>query len=189
MTKATINLVYSGTAQNGVDYTNDVTSIQINNGTTGTATITSIGDTSVETNETIIVGITSATSAVESTEQQQTLSIINDDFATVSLSVDQNSFTENAGTSTVTATLDKVTFEDVTVNIGYTGTATNGTDYATPTGTIIITAGQTTGTTTLTATDDAIVESDETIIIDITGVSGGSASENGYPTANCYYYR
>ena len=80
------------------------------------------------------------------------LTITDDDTATVSLSTSTNSIAEAAGTSTLTATLDKVTFEDVTVNLGYTGTAANGTDYTTPTGSITISAGQATGTTTLTAT-------------------------------------
>ena len=179
----TVSLGYAGTAVSGTDYATPSSSITIPSGqTTGTATLTATGDSFVEAGETIIVDITgvSGGSGSESGSQQQTVTITDDDTTSVTLTISANSIIEASGTSTITATLDKVTFEDVTVSLGYSGTAVSGTDYSSPSS-ITITSGQTTGTGTLTATHDTVVdvEEDETVIIDITGVSGGSASESG----------
>jgi hypothetical protein len=178
----TVNLAYTGTATSVADYSSTANSITISSGSlTGSVTLQAVQDAAVESNETIIVDIDSITgnTATEATAQQQTVTISDDDTTTVTLTASASSIAEAAGTSTITATLGSVSFEDVTVSLGYSGTATSGTDYGTPAGSITIPAGQTSGTTTLTATADSIVEAGETIIVDVTGVSGGSASENG----------
>ncbi|MBF0212767.1 MAG: DUF4347 domain-containing protein, partial [Magnetococcales bacterium] len=100
---------------------------------------------------------------------------------TVSLSVNNASIAEAAGTATITATLSATATTDTTVTIAPTGTATgSGTDYTLSSTTITILAGQTTGTATITAVQDNFDEEDETVIIDITAVSGGdNATEDG----------
>ena len=87
----------------------------------------------------------------------------------------------DGGTSTITASLDHATYADVTVNLAYTGTATSGTDYATPSSSITIIGGTTSAnaTTGITGLTDSIEEGGETIIIDVSSVSGGSATESG----------
>ncbi|WP_158089096.1 Ig-like domain-containing protein [Cognaticolwellia mytili] len=184
----TVNLGYTGTASSGgVDYNTPSSSITISGGSTtaNAATgITSVDDGDTEGFETIITDITSVSggSATESGSQQKTVTINdNETIPVVTLSASSNSLLENAGSSTLTATLDQVTFEDVTVNLTYSGTATSGTDYGVPAGSITITAGQLTGTTTITATDDSSDEDDETIIVDIASVSGGNSIENVTP--------
>ncbi|GAA3938222.1 beta strand repeat-containing protein [Litoribacillus peritrichatus] len=178
----TVSLGYTGTASSGIDYATPATSITITTGQiSGSATLTATSDTLVEASETVVVDITgvSGGSASESGTQQQTVIITDDDSALVTLTVSDSSIAEAAGTSTIIANLDKVTFEDVTVSLGYTGTATSGSDYAVSAGSITITAGQTSGSVILTATSDSSIETDETVIVDVTGVSGGSASESG----------
>ena len=88
---------------------------------------------------------------------------------------------ENGGTSTITATLDTITYADVIVNLAYSGTATSDSDYNTPSSSITITAGSLTANaiTGITAVDDNDADGDQTIIIDVESVNGGSASENG----------
>ncbi|SER79006.1 DUF4347 domain-containing protein, partial [Giesbergeria anulus] len=101
---------------------------------------------------------------------------------TVTLSVDNASVAEAAGTSTITATLSAVAAADTTVTIGRksTSTATQADDFTLSSATITILAGNTTGTATLSAVQDALDEADETAIIEITGVSGGGgATESG----------
>ncbi|QQP88771.1 DUF4347 domain-containing protein [Skermanella sp. TT6] len=100
---------------------------------------------------------------------------------TVSLSVNNATINEAAGTSTVTATLSAAASVDTTVTLTASGTATGGgTDYTLSSTTITILAGQTTGTATITAVQDSLNEANETVILDITGVSGGGgATENG----------
>jgi hypothetical protein len=103
---------------------------------------------------------------------------------TVTLSVDNATIAEAAGTATVTATLSTAASADTTVTLASTGTATGGgTDYSLSSANVTITAGQTTGTATITAVQDTIDETDETVIIAIDTVSGGGgATENGTQT-------
>ena len=99
--------------------------------------------------------------------------INNDDVApTVTLSINNASISEAAGTATVTATLSNSTYLPVTVNLAYTGTAIGGgTDYSVPGSSITIPAGSTTGTLVITAIDDNLVEPAETVIVDISSVT------------------
>jgi len=180
----TVNLAYSGTATlGGTDANTPSASITIPAGSTtanAVTGVTSISDALVEGNETIIMDIASVAggSATENGTQQQTVTITDDDVPNISLSVSASPIAEAAGNSTVTATLSQVTFANVTVTLGYTGTATDVTDY-TKTNTITIPTGNLTGSTTLTAVQDTVPEQGETVIIDVTGVSGGLAVENG----------
>ena len=116
------------------------------------------------------VNVTVTTASGTSLAQQYTYAV-----PTVTLSVDNASIAENAGVATVTATLSAISASDVTVTLGYTGTATGGgTDYTAASTTITISAGNTTGTATITATSDPLDEVDETVIVAITGVTNGT---------------
>lgn len=101
----------------------------------------------------------------------------------VTLGLSGSPMNEAGGTATVTATLAQAATQDVTVNLGFTGTATRGSDYETSAETITIAAGQTSGTITLTAIDDDEEEGDETIIVDITSVTGAAEQGNQQVTA------
>ena len=94
----------------------------------------------------------------------------------MTLSSSASSISEPTNSATLTATLDNTSSADVVVNLTYTGTATNVTDYS-GASSITISAGSLTGTTAITAIDDTDVELTETIIIDMGTVSGGT--ENG----------
>jgi hypothetical protein len=94
----------------------------------------------------------------------------------VTLSSSATSISEPTNSATLTATLDNISSADVVVNLTYTGTATNATDFS-GAASITISAGSLTGTTAITAIDDTDVELTETIIIDMGDVSGGA--ENG----------
>jgi hypothetical protein len=180
----TVTLGYTGTAVgSGTDYNTASTTITILAGQlTGTTTVTSVDDALAEVGETIIADIigVSGGSASESGTQQATVTITDDETISVTLAASPTSIVENAGVSTLTATLSEATYENVTVTLSYTGTATgSGTDYNAASTTISILAGQLKGTTTVTSVNDVLVEGDETIVADITGVSGGSANESG----------
>jgi hypothetical protein len=84
----------------------------------------------------------------------------------VTLSSSATSISEPTNSATLTATLDNTSSADVVVNLTYTGTATNATDYS-GAASITISAGSLTGTTAITAIDDTDVELTETIIIDM----------------------
>ncbi|GAB5526552.1 MAG: hypothetical protein Roseis2KO_44240 [Roseivirga sp.] len=80
----TVNLSYSGTAAgSGTDFT-EVSSIVISSGTTSnTGTLNITSDTDAESDETIIIDISSLTgvTATEGGPNQQTVTIANDDYA------------------------------------------------------------------------------------------------------------
>ena len=100
-------------------------------------------------------------------------------FPTVTLSVGSSSIAEDAGTSTITATLSQTSSQAVTVSLSYSGTATNGTDYnSTASTSITVPAGSLSANaaTGITATQDLGPEGHETIIIDISSVTKGTES-------------
>lgn len=95
----------------------------------------------------------------------------------VSLAVDTDTMAEASGQTTVTASLSDTATEAVTVQLGFSGSATNGLDYLASTSEIVIPAGESHGTATITSLQDALDERDETIAIDITQVE--NANEDG----------
>src|SRR6185436_15554869 len=98
---------------------------------TGSVTLTAVQDTLVEANETIIVDITGVTNGGEYGEQQVTATITDDDAPppTVSIAASKTKIAEAGGQSIITATLSSVSNFDTTVTLGFSGTATNVTDY------------------------------------------------------------
>lgn len=87
--EATVDLSLSGTATGGgVDYTIDTTTITIPVGqSTAAATITAVNNAAVEANKTVIVDISSTTNATESGTQQVTITIVDDDGITSTLTI------------------------------------------------------------------------------------------------------
>ncbi len=186
----TVSLSTSGAATEGTDYTDgsgNLDDITITAGsTTGTVSFTPTDDSVYEDDEAAVIAIdtVSGADATESGTQSVTVTITENESApTVTLAVSATSIAENAGSSlTLTATLSGATDETVTVALGTSGSATEGTDYTDGSGNvddITISAGSTTGTVNFTPTNDSVYEGDETATIAITGVSGGGASESG----------
>jgi hypothetical protein len=174
-----ITLGRSGTATNAADYALSTTTITIAAGaTTGTATLTATSDATDETDETVIIDINTVTNGSESGTQQVTVTILDDDGPTVTLSYNNSSIGEAAtSTSTFTATLSAASLQAVTVTLVASNTATYNADYSMSTLSIVIPAGSTTGTAILTVIPDALYEGNEYVTIDISTVSNGT--ENG----------
>ena len=96
------------------------------------------------------------------------------DVPLVTLSIDNASIGEAGGVATVTATLSNIYFDPVTVNLAFSGTATNISDYTLSNTQIIIPPSSLTGTITITAQEDTLDEDDETVIVDISSVLNGA---------------
>ncbi|WP_461632313.1 cadherin domain-containing protein [Labilibaculum euxinus] len=95
---------------------------------------------------------------------------------TVTLSLDpSSSISENAGSTSVKATLSNTFNKTVSVNLLKSGT-TSGTDYSLSSTSISITTGNITGTATITGVNDDLDEGNETVIIDISSVTNGTES-------------
>ena len=107
--------------------------------------------------------------------------IVRYEIAEVSVSTITASASEADGGSgvdgVVRITLSSALANDVIVPYTVGGTATNGSDYATLTGSVTISAGSTSADITIDVTDDSVSESSETVTITLGGaVSAGPAT-------------
>ncbi|PIQ41274.1 MAG: hypothetical protein COW58_02485, partial [Thalassolituus sp. CG17_big_fil_post_rev_8_21_14_2_50_53_8] len=107
----TVNLIYSGTATSGVDYT-QISSLVITTGnTTKTSALSISEDATEEVNETIIVDISTVSNGTESGTQQQTITIVDNDQTIPSVAISGASGTINAAfTATFTFSEDVTGF-------------------------------------------------------------------------------
>ncbi|MFM6267373.1 MAG: beta strand repeat-containing protein, partial [Dolichospermum sp.] len=170
----------NGTATAGSDYTATTGTLifNVNPGETSKQiTVSVLGDSLFEANETFFVNLSNATNASIADAQAQG-TITNDDVAlpTITLAVSPTSVSEDGTTNLIyTFTRTGATTNTLTVNYGITGTA-NSTDYtgATPgTGkTITFAAGASTATLTIDPTADTIVESNETVALTLAAGTG-----------------
>jgi hypothetical protein len=81
------------------------------------------------------------------------------------VATDANAAEANRDPGVFTITRTGATTNPLTVNFGISGTATNGTDYDSLTGSVTISAGQTTATVTVRPIDDTLVEGNETAVL------------------------
>ncbi|NJL58900.1 MAG: choice-of-anchor D domain-containing protein, partial [Desulfobacteraceae bacterium] len=88
---------------------------------------------------------------------------------TASLSLSSSAFSENGGTTKVTATLDRTSSSQVIVSLSFAGNAQSGTDYKASAQSITIPSGQLSGSITLTGIADSLTEGNETVIVSIGG--------------------
>jgi hypothetical protein len=97
------------------------------------------------------------------------LTISDNDLPLITLTQSSTNQIEDASTITITAMLNAVSSNTVTVPISVTGTATQGSsdDFTLSSSTLTIPAGQTSGTITLQVNEDAIFETDETVILSL----------------------
>ncbi len=181
----TVTLGFTGAALSGTDYSASLTTIVISAGqTSGSITLAGINDITFEGNESVVVDITGVTNGTENGSQQVTATINDDDNApSVTLSQAGSPLAENGGVATVVATLSNPSTQDVTVTLGFTGTALSGTDYSASSTSIVIAAGQTSGSITLAGLDDITFEGNESVVVDITGVTNGTESGTQQVTA------
>src|SRR5206468_4352238 len=136
-----------------------------------------VDDALNEANETILVSLSNPNNATLGTPATHTYTITdNDAQPTVTLSLDGSPLAEAGGVATVTATLSAVSGQTVTVNLGFSGSATLTTDYIASGASIVIPPGSTDGSISLTAVQDALDEADENIIVDITTITNGVES-------------
>jgi len=89
----------------------------------------------------------------------------------VILSRDVSSISEAGGVATITATMTEPVNQIVTVNLGFSGTATTALDYLASGTSIVIPAGQPSGTITITAIDDVAVEGIESVVVSVESVT------------------
>jgi VCBS repeat-containing protein len=174
----------SGTATGGgVDYG---TPVFVVTGGTGTVTLAGgiltvgqnvtgfridfphVNDTLDEVNETIIVDIGGVVGT----------GTITDNDPTPSLSINDVTVNEAAGTMTFTVTLSAASGNTVTVNYGMINqTALSGSDYAAGSGTLTFAPGATTQTITVPILNDNVFEGAETFRVDLTAPTNATITD------------
>ncbi|MCE2907197.1 MAG: S8 family serine peptidase, partial [Anabaena sp. CoA2_C59] len=174
----TVNVALSGTATNGTDYTTIPTTVTFAAGSsTAVVNLSVTDDTLVEGTETATLTVTSGTGYTVGTSASAIVNIADNDPPQVSVvATDANAAetllgtTPNPGQYTLTRT--GPTTSSLTVNVGLTGTATNGTDYTTIPTTVTFAAGSSTALVNLNVIDDTLVEGAETATLTVTSGTG-----------------
>jgi hypothetical protein len=188
----TVNFTVGGSASFGAspnDYTETgATSFSSSAGmvtfaplsTTATVTVNPETDTTIETDETVVLSLASGTGYNVSTPASASGTITNDD-ADVSLAVAPSSVAEDGATNLVyTFTRTGFTAGALTVNFSVGGTAvfgpspddytqTGATTFTTTSGTVTFATNSSTATVTVDPETDTTAESDETVVITLTG--------------------
>lgn len=172
---AAINIPFSleGTATEGDDYTAINRIATIDNGqTTAEISVEVIDDTEEEKNETVrlILGVLPEGISAGSVSSASVTIEDNDAVTTTSYSLSvagTTSVNEGAAEAVFTVTLDKSndTGAPITVNYALTGTATEGVDYSTPSGSATIDSDASEANISIPLINDTDEESDETIIL------------------------
>ncbi|WP_198000435.1 Calx-beta domain-containing protein [Gimesia alba] len=174
--EAPISINYStadGSALSSSDYQSTSGILAFAPGETSKTVTISIHDSAlVEMDETFFVNLSNlqANGAnVILADTQGVVTIHDDDQA--SISINDLSVDENAGTVALTVSLDRPV--DTTVSVDFetlNGTALNASDYTTTSGTLTFNPGETTQTITLTIIDDGLTESPESFFVNLTNL-------------------
>jgi hypothetical protein len=171
----------NGTASSA-DYTSALTNANFSNGVTisgGTLTVPA-GVTS------FTVSVPTTTDVLDEANETYTLTVggttgtgtINDDDATPTLSVNDVSVNEAAGTATFTVSLSAASGQTVTVNYGTANSsATAGSDYTATSGTLSFAPGVTTQTITVSITNDSLTEASETFNVNLSGATNATIAD------------
>ena len=159
-----------GTATAGTDYTSTNGTLTFNAGeTTKTITVTVTGDTDVEGNETFNIDFTNPNGALLT--DNQALGTINGDDGAPNITIDDATTSEgDSGTVTIMFRVSLDSAPSSTVTVDYTtgdGTATNGSDYVSASGTVTFAPGETEQFITVTVNGDTDVEGDEAFSVSL----------------------
>lgn len=145
---------------------------------TKTITFSIVDSNLIEGDETFLVNLTNLQADgrdVTLADDQATITIQDDDQA--NLSIDDISVNEDAGTATLTVSLDRPASIDVYVDYGTANaSAIAGNDFAATSGTLIINASHLTGTITIPITDTDLVELEETFLVNLSNIQANGAN-------------
>src|SRR5204863_93917 len=144
-----------------------------------TITISAIGDTTVEPDETFNVDLSnpSANAAIGTAPGRDGGDLLNDDFPTLSIGNASHPEGDSATTAFIfTVSLSATTASPATVQFATadgTATVANG-DYAAQNGTLTFAAGTTTQTITISVVGDTTIEPDETFKVNLSNASANT---------------
>ncbi|TWU02568.1 Calx-beta domain-containing protein [Stieleria varia] len=185
-----VSYTIAGTAISGQDFTPRSGTATIPAGsTTASVVIPVLDDAIVESTETVTLTINSITSnspgvSISTTQNSASINITDNDNATLSISPVRDGAEAGPVSGQFMVTQSAVSSTNTSVTFTLAGTATVGSDYASPSLTATIPAGQTSALINLSVLDDSIVEGNETVIVTLQSISGGDSEISISPTAN-----
>ncbi len=181
-TSLTLNYTVSGTATSGSDYTSIGTSVSVPSGSSSVNISVPIRDDSAdEVDETVIITLAAGSHyTIDNSANVHTLTITDTDVPAVSFGASTSNIAEGGRSKNITVNISPAPATGLTVAYTVSGTATSGSDYTAPSGSLSVAAGQTTVTIPVAVLDDSVVnESSETVILTLlsgTGYTKGSPS-------------
>ena len=171
----TVNYTLGGTATLNTDYTRTGTNNTVTfaaNATTATVTVDPTADTTVESDETVALTLTSGTGYTVGTTTAVTGTITNDDFSQLSIN-DIITVVEGKNSNAVlTVTVNNPNPQQISVNYATAPIdATPNVDYTSQTGTLIIPANASTATITIPILNDDLNEPDEVFAVTLSNAT------------------
>jgi hypothetical protein len=186
----TVKCVLSGTAVNGVDYVTVVVPVTLAvNQSAKTLTIAPLADGVVEPDETVTVTITPDAAYQIGTGQGSATVTIGDNtqLATPAVSVvatDPDAAEPGATVNSGIFTFSRTSrfHEVLVINYAVSGTASNGDDYTTLSGSLTIPAGQSTMTVVVSPKADGVPEGPETVVVTVSASAGYTVGASSQAT-------
>ncbi len=166
-----ISVLYTvtGAAEHGVDFATLSGSVSMAKNTTATFNVTPIQDLLAEGYETVTITLTPDPAYSLALDTSATLNLEDDEMPQVNVSTTNVGFSEAAGqTAHFFISRTGSTTAALTVNYTMSGTATSGTDYTAPTGSLTIAAAATGAYVDIPILADSLAEGTETITLDAT---------------------
>lgn len=162
-----------GTARDGEDYTQrSGVVVFAPNTTVATVTIPLLPDALVELNETIQLNLQNPTNAVLA--GPGTVTILDDDNASVSFASANFNAAEDAGVASVVVRLNAASGQTVSVRVlAQPGSAVDGQDFVATNGVLVFLPGQTNRTFNVPVLDDLADELTETVSLSLTNLTNG----------------
>jgi hypothetical protein len=168
----TVDFTLSGTATSA-DYSPISKTVTIPAGSTSVlVNVNPINDTAIEGQETVIATLSTSVFYTIYSSGKATLYIHDDEKPTVSLSITDSILSEPTDKGQIKVTILPARNSPLTINYTMSGTAISGTDYSTPSGSVVIPAGATSALIDITPTDDSLVEGNETVILKVSTSTG-----------------
>ncbi len=164
-----VNYTLSGTSTNGTDFTTLPGTLSIGKNTTSTITVVPTQDTENEGYESVTLTLTPDAAYTLALDSSATLNIEDDELPQINVSTTDDAFSENSGnTAKFFVSRTGATTAALVVNYTMSGTATAGTDFTAPSGTVTIPAAATGAYVDIAILGDSLLEGTETITLNIT---------------------
>ena len=178
----TVNLSYSGTAQDGADFAGQASRVISNGTTSADLDLVTIADALFEGgSETIVVSIDSVTGPGTLSATTIAGTLLDDGDSAPEYTITGGGVVVEGNVASFTVMASIASSAAATVDLGYTGTA-DATDFS-PTGQVTISAATTSATVNLLAFDDGIADSGETLTATISNPSIGSIGAPDFASA------